>query len=148
MENFTSIQNSIITSNIKNTAYRMFSFLNSMCFGDKDCCFPSQKYISEQLHVSVRTVQRAIKELVQAGLIKVKRRGSISNIYYILKKVVLKNTPKEVDKIKNTIDEVKKNYSKSKSNTFNNFTQRKYNFNNLEDMLLGNMDYDSEKLKE
>lgn len=148
MENFTSIQTSIITSGIKGTTFKIYCLLDSMCYGEKDTCYPSQEYISKQLNVCIRTVQRAIKELVQVGLIKVKHRGSISNLYYILKKVALKNKSKEVTKIKNTIDAVKRSYSKSKTNNFNNFSQRNYNFGNLESMLLGTMDYDPEKLKE
>lgn len=132
MTNFTIIDNNIINANISNSALRVYLLLLSMCFGDKDWCFPSQKYIAEKLHISVRTVQRNIKILVEAKLIKVKRRGSISNIYYMLNKVVTKTT----SKIKDTVKKVK-NAAKSKIGEFNNFKQRTYDFKKLERELLG-----------
>lgn len=144
MTNFTIIDNSIITSDISNTAYRVYCFLESLCYGDKNSCFPGQAYISEKLHICIRTVQRALKELKEAKLIRTVRRGSISNMYYVLKKVARKN----VSTIKDTIEKVKNNYYKSKKDNFNEFKQWKYNFKNLEDMLLGKVEYDPEKLIE
>lgn len=144
MTNYTIIDNNIIASNISNSALRVYLLLLSMCF-NKDYCFPSQSYIAQKLHISVRTVQRAIKELVQAKLIKVKRRGSVSNIYYMLNKVVsngVNSLKKTVNKAKNSI----KNNIRDKTGKFHNFKQRNYNFKNLEDMLLGNKKYNAEEL--
>lgn len=147
MTSYTIIDNNIITSNISGTALKVYLLLLSMCFGKKEYCFPSQSYIAQKLHISVRTVQRNIRILVDAKLIKVKRRGSISNIYYMLNKVVsnaAKNVKETVDKVK---DKVKDNV-KTKTSKFDNFKQRNYNFKNLEDMLLGNKEYDSQALLE
>ncbi|MFL0198152.1 helix-turn-helix domain-containing protein [Clostridium sp. WILCCON 0269] len=141
MENFTPINNNILKANISGTAFKVYFLLESMCYGEKDSCFPSQSYIAEQLHICTRTVQRAIKELVQAKLISVKRRGSISNLYYILNKVATKAT----SKIKDTVKKVK-SAAKSKIGEFNNFKQRTYDFTKLERELLG-WD-DEEDLKE
>jgi hypothetical protein len=44
-------------------------------------CFPRQRYIASKIRKSVDTVQRAIKELVAAGLLKIGRRGPRSNVY-------------------------------------------------------------------
>ncbi|MFL0198289.1 helix-turn-helix domain-containing protein [Clostridium sp. WILCCON 0269] len=140
-KNFMAIHNDIVILRISNRAYRIYSFLNSMCFGKKDKCFPSQSYIAKKLRICVRTIQRGLKELVQAGLIKVKRRGSMSNVYYILDKVVLNS------KLKNK-DNSNENNSKGKSKigSFDNFKPREYDFNDLEKKLLG-WD-DEEDLKE
>lgn len=150
MTNYTIINNNIITANISHIALRVYLLLLSMCFGDKDYCFPSQAYIAEKLHVSVRTVQRALKELEKIGYIKIKRRGSISNLYTVLNKVVSNtvNSLKEtVNKAKNSVKN--KNKTKTaKTGKFDNFTQRNYNFKNLEDMLLGNKEYNSQALLE
>lgn len=96
----------------------------------------------------VRTIQRGLKELSDAKIIKVKRRGSISNIYFILKKVTTKKASENMQKIDDTVKKLKNTYHKSKSDNFNNFKQRKYNFKNLEDMLLGNSEYNPKKLQE
>lgn len=139
MTNYTVIDNPTITSSISDNSFRIYNFLLSMCYGkDKDYCYPSQKYIAEKLHKSVRTIQRGIQELVKAKLIKVRRRGSISNIYTMIKKT-MSNT---IDKVKSAVNKIKKR------STFNDFEQRKYNFSELENQLLGKYGYDPEKLIE
>lgn len=146
MINYTIIDNSTITSSISDNAYRIYNLLLSMAYGTKISCYPSQATISEKLHKSVRTVARGVKELKDKGLISIRRRGSISNVYTMLKKAVSTT----VNKVKSTVNKVvKKSYpSKKKNNLFNNFKQREYNFSNLEDMLLGKSDYDEERLIE
>lgn len=145
MTNYTVIDNATITSSVSDNSFRIYNFLLSMCYGkDKDYCYPSQKYIAEKLHKSVRTIQRGIQELVKAKLIKVHRRGSISNIYTMVKKTMF-NT---IDKVKSTVNNIKKRYPTKKKSLFNNFPQRKYNINELENQLLGKSGYDSEKLIE
>ncbi|OBR90688.1 hypothetical protein CLRAG_33360 [Clostridium ragsdalei P11] len=143
MINYTVIDNATITSSISDNSFRIYNFLLSMCYGkDKDYCYPSQKYIAEELHKSVRTIQRGIQELVKAKLIKVRRRGSISNVYTMLKKALL-NT---IDKAKSAVNKIKKNYSSKKKSLFNDYPQRNYNVNELESQLLGKSGYDPEKL--
>jgi len=139
MINYTLIQNNIITSTISDGAYRLLSYLTSMCYGAKTECFPSQKYISENLHKSVRTIQRNIMELIDAGYIKKRRRGSISNIYTILTKLVSEKINKTVERVKTSYN----NYKKNKVDHFNDFEQRKYDYNKLEDALLNGGNYAS-----
>lgn len=150
---FTVINSEDFALPISDGAFKIHTFLLSMCYGNKkNTCFPSQQYISEHLHKSVRTVQRGIKELKDKGLIKVKRRGSISNVYTMLRKVVIdssKTINNKVKKVEDTIKKVKNSfYSSKKTETFNNFTPRNYSFKNLENMLLGKEKYDPDKLIE
>lgn len=147
MEGYTIIPNNFITSNISNGAYRVYSVLLSMCYGEKDYCYPSQSYLSSMLHKSIRTIQRYIQELVKCNLIRVKRRGSISNMYFIINKKFSNKAEKLVSKVKETIKKVK-SYSSKKKSLFNDFEQRKYNFDELESQLLGKSAYDPEKLIE
>ncbi|AYD39827.1 helix-turn-helix domain-containing protein [Clostridium fermenticellae] len=147
MTNYTVIDNPTITSSISDNSFRIYNFLLSLCYGNKDCCYPSQQYIAGKLHKSVRTVQRGLNELVKAKFIKVRRRGSISNIYTMLKKEVSTKVEGVVNKVKKTIEKVK-NYPVKKPSLFNNYPQRQYNFNELENQLLGNNNYDSSKLIE
>jgi DNA-binding transcriptional regulator YhcF (GntR family) len=150
MTNYTILQNDDIIANISDGAFRLYTFLNSMCYGDKNTCFPSQFYLAEKLCKSVRTIQRYLIELVQAGYIKIKRRGSISNVYKIVNKVT--STVKEaINKAKNAYN---RNFKKKKDNDdikktkFNDYEQRNYDYNNLEQMLLGNMEYNPDMLLE
>jgi hypothetical protein len=120
-----------------------------MCYGNKDQCFPSQKYLSAKLNKSVRSIQRYLLELVQAKMIKIKRRGSISNVYTIVNKVT--STVKEaVTKAKNAYDRnfKKKNDDDYKKTKFNDYDQRNYDFTTLEKIALGEMEYDSNVLLE
>lgn len=117
-------------------------------------CYPRQDTLAELIGRSVRTVQRCLKNLVLYGYIQIKRRGSISNLYYVLAKVgkqivdrlkraVQKDIPKQDytvnrENAKNSDKKSSrtKNYYK-KTSTFNDYTQRNYNFDKLEQALLG-----------
>lgn len=150
MTNYTIIQNDDITSYLSDKAFRLYSFLQSIAYGDKITCYPSQKYMAVALRCSVRTIQRALTELKDAGLISIRRRGSISNIYTLLQK----KTQKVVEKVKDKISKAKnayKNYNNShKNDEYPKFidykSNIKYNMNNLEAMILGQMEYSSELL--
>lgn len=135
MNNYTIISNGLITSTLSDGGFRLLGYLTSICFGDKTECWPSQKYIAEKLNKSVRTIQRNIKELIKAGYIKKRRRGSISNMYTILTKLISEKIKKVVDKVKtkNSYN----NYKKNKIDHFNNFPHRKYDYGELESKLLG-----------
>ncbi|AGK97612.1 helix-turn-helix domain-containing protein [Clostridium pasteurianum] len=150
MTNFTLIDNDDIISNITDGAFRTYTLIKSMCYGQKIECYPSQKYLAEKLNRSIRTIQRYIIELVKAKMIKIKRRGSISNVYTVMSKVT--STVKEaVNKAKKAYDnhfKKKKDYADIKKTKFNDYEQRNYNYENLEQMLLGNMEYDPQKLLE
>lgn len=89
MTNYTILQNDTITSNLSNAAFRLYCLLQSMCYGDKDSCFPSQNYLANALNRSTRSIQRYLEELYNAKLVQKRRRGSISNIYTILGKKIL-----------------------------------------------------------
>ncbi|KEI89303.1 transcriptional regulator [Clostridium botulinum B2 433] len=152
MTNYTIIQNETITSYLSDKAFRLYTLLQSMCYGDKITCYPSQKYLATALRCSVRTIQRALTELKKFNLISIKRRGSISNVYYLLQKKVQQTIQNIKDKAKSrengskedkTIKKTnntnhKNNYNnKFKIDKFNDFEQRNYDFEKLEDLLLG-----------
>lgn len=152
MNNESIIQNVEITNiRISDGAYRCYVLLQSMCYGDKSSCYPSEKYLATALGRSIRTIQRYIKKLVKEGLIIIKRRGSISNLYTILAKKIKKTGQKIANTLKGAYKAYKQKIKidkKQKQSTFNNFEMRKYNFQSLENMLLGNEKYDPEKLLE
>lgn len=153
MNNFVIVENDILALNLSGQAFKLYIILKSYCFSGKTSCFPSQETLSKRLNKSVRTVQRALKELSSAGLIKIKRRGSTSNVYELTMKSQSKDIKGENihDKLNSIISlygsKNNKNYNhKSKYRTnnyqsrkdyFNNFQQRKYDFDKLEKMLLG-----------
>lgn len=150
---YTNIDNSIMSYNISDGAFKLFFFLQSMCYNEKTECFPSQNYLAEKLNKSVRTIQRYIEELINAGLLKKKRRGSISNIYTVMLKVVTQKVNALVEKVKDMKDRNTKaqsnkgygyNYPQKKSNW--NIEERSYDFGSLENMLLGEEEYNPEKL--
>lgn len=160
MTNYTIIQNKTITSYLSDKAFRLYTLLESMSYGDRISCYPSQKYLSVALRCSVRTIQRALTELVNNKLITVRRRGSTSNLYTLVRKKInnavdrlktaLKgkrgvgsDTLKDKDALKqgnskvHNMQKQKNYYNYKKSNTFNDYTQRQYDFDKLEQALLG-----------
>lgn len=133
--NFTPVSNDIINMNMSDGAFRLYCLLQSYCFGEKRECYPSQKTLAEKLRKSVRTVQRYITELIELGLIKVKRRGSTSNLYEVLKKVSIKAS-ETASKTSVAIKKKCASYKKQSKSNFNNFEQRSYDINKLESLLL------------
>jgi DNA-binding transcriptional MocR family regulator len=132
---FTPISNELLDMNMSDGAFRLYCLIQSYCFGDKEQCYPSQKVLASRLRKSVRTVQRYITELIELGLLVVKRRGSTSNLYQVLKKVV-KSTVKTAVKTANKIKQKCESHKKNSKNNFNNFQQRSYDMNKLENLLL------------
>ncbi|HCL4466664.1 TPA: helix-turn-helix domain-containing protein [Clostridium botulinum] len=148
MTNYTIIQNETITSYLSDKAFRLYTLLQSMCYGDKITCYPSQKYLAIALGCSVRTIQRTLMELKKFNLISIRRRGSISNVYYLLQKKVQQTIQNIKDKGKSRENGSKGKKSTKKTNKkdnynnkykidkFNDFEQRDYDFEKLEDLLL------------
>jgi DNA-binding GntR family transcriptional regulator len=111
-----------------------------MCYGPKDSCYPSINYIANALGTCTRTINRYLKELVELGLILKRRRGSISNIYTLLQKKAGQAIEKVQEIIKSAKKAYKSNYKpypNKKESVFNNFEQRTYDYDNLEEKLLG-----------
>lgn len=133
MENFTMVDNDILEANISDGAVRLYMILASYCFGDKTTCFPSQNTLAAKLSKSVRTVQRYLGELISKGLIMKRRRGSTSNEYQLVKKAV-KNASSKVKEFFKGKSEAK---PCSKAKSFSAYPQRNYDFDKLENMLLG-----------
>lgn len=129
---------------------KVFNYLTSKCHNNKNLCYPGQETIASACKICVKTVQRAVKRLCQLGLVKKKRRQQNSNIYILLNKPTDKDIQenlqtKEIkENIENKCNKYKKESNKFKfnkntspnKNTFNNFSQRQYNYNSLEDELL------------
>lgn len=141
MMNFTMIGNDIMCTNISNGAFRLYVILKSYCYGKKTTCFPSQITLGERMRKSVKTIQRYLNELIAAKLVKKQRRGSISNQYEILRKS-MENTVSELKEKSGDSPAQKErpniSYPQKKSkNSFGDYPQRSYNFENLEAILSG-----------
>jgi len=77
-----------------------YSVLASCCHG-KDHAWPSQDYLAKCLSISVRTVQRYLKELVGYGLIKISRQhlmGQTRSVYIFLNNVLVSFESKKASK--------------------------------------------------
>ncbi|MBN3397095.1 transcriptional regulator [Clostridium botulinum] len=146
MTNYTITSNFDITNlRLSDGAYRCYMLLQSLCYGEKISCYPSISYIACALGRCERSVNRYIKELLSLGFIARRRRGSISSVYTLLKKKVqqfidrikqAKTGSKEKESIKKTNKTNHKNNNYIKKDKFNDFEQRNYDFNKLEDLLL------------
>lgn len=135
MMNFTMIENDVMDKDISDGAYQ------SNYFGDKTTCFPSEEALSSRMKKSIITIQIYTDELVQVKLIKKKRRGSISNLYEILRKTVENKVEKLKERAKDNLSAKKgapSSYDNKKPKSiFNDYHERNYNITNLEAMLLG-----------
>lgn len=92
-EKFIQIKSNLLSENITDTAFRIFCIL--LQHSKNNLCFPSQVKIAEQLKRSRTTINKAIKELEEKGLIIKEKRvlgtGKITtNCYYINEKYTVK----------------------------------------------------------
>lgn len=98
------------TSNLKSRALSILIYLIDRSNQDLTC-FPAIPTMAEQLHISVSTVKRALKELVEAGFIqkdarfREKNRGQSSNLYTLVlfENVDNENNLNHEDTIKPTV---------------------------------------------
>lgn len=102
---FTSISNESLCANMPSTYYKVLCVLESFAYGNNDTCMPTNAYIAVLINRSIRTVQRATKYLKENGYIKIQRRFNSSNIFTLLKKVLL--TKKKNIKYKEHIENIK-----------------------------------------
>ena len=71
---YTLISNGILNYNISQGALKLYFILESMCFGDKIECFPSQQYLARKMSRSIRSIQRYLKELIENNIILKKKK--------------------------------------------------------------------------
>lgn len=73
-------------SNLKNRALQVLLYLIDRA-NKEQTCFPAVPTIGRELHISISTVKRAMRELVEAGYVKKEsrfregNRGQTSNLY-------------------------------------------------------------------
>ena len=73
-------------SNLKNRALQVLLYLIDRT-NKEQTCFPAVPTIGRELHISISTVKRAMRELVEAGYVKKESRfrenngGQTSNLY-------------------------------------------------------------------
>lgn len=128
------------------TQKTLYATLFAICHNPEhpEYCYPAQTTLAELIGLSIRTIQRALKKLIEFKYIVAKRRGSISNLYYIVAKMgqQVVEGAKKVIKGNNNTQKTTKQYPK-KNSTWNLQEQRKYNFDKLEDLLVnGNGNYE------
>ncbi len=72
----------VLEMQISCTAKAIYFFL-VLSSGKKNHCWPSQYYIAERLSLGLRTVQRAIQELEEIGLVECRKPNNRENVYYM-----------------------------------------------------------------
>lgn len=58
-----------IASCLDASEFRIFIFLSSICYGNKNVCWPTQETISESTHISLRTAKAKIKSMMEKKII-------------------------------------------------------------------------------
>ncbi len=101
---------SIYASDLKSRAVLVMNYLVNRS-NKENTCFPSIKTIARDVHVSINTVKRALRDLLTAGFIKKEARfvetkngAQTSNLYTLFEG---KNVMNETDKMKNENVELK-----------------------------------------
>lgn len=99
----------IIDTNITSNEFRIYTYLLSLYNENKKCAYPSIETISNRLNISVATVKRSIKKLVELGYMIIEKKKSVAgnyNTYKELKHLVknFANTTKRV--VKNVFNKV------------------------------------------
>ena len=90
LHGFTQLPNFILRNgSISANAKTAYSLLLSYAWHN-DCCFPGQERLAEEMGAHQTTVSRALKELVDVGLIEIERRGLGKTNFYTVNFVVQK----------------------------------------------------------
>lgn len=115
---YLSIKNSAILE-LKAHLFRTYSYLVSKDY-NKQGVYYGQSTMAKELGISVRTLQRHIKELKELGFLKVKRRGfNMTNLYTMLKHIVISSK----EKAKELRENFNKKFTTKKINTFVEYCQ-------------------------
>ena len=115
---YLSIKNSAILE-LKAHLFRTYSYLVSKDY-NKQGVYYGQSTMAKELGVSVRTIQRHIKELKELGFLQVKRRGfNMTNLYTMLKHIVISSK----EKAKELKENFNKKFTTKKINTFVEYCQ-------------------------
>jgi len=85
---FTQVPNFILTSNKIGVGAKLtYAMLLKYAWAD-DSCFPGQKKLAEEMGAGERTVRAYLKELKEAGYLKITQRGlNKTNLYELYLKV-------------------------------------------------------------
>ncbi|MDK0845363.1 helix-turn-helix domain-containing protein [Clostridium perfringens] len=106
---FLKLDTNLITdTTINANEFRIYTYLLSLYNQQKKCAYPSLETISTKLNISLSTVKRSIKHLVEIGYISVeKKKAQIGNHnIYTKMKHLISNKGVEIVDIKNS-DEIK-----------------------------------------
>ncbi|MCQ5144548.1 helix-turn-helix domain-containing protein [Enterocloster bolteae] len=80
----------IYAEDLPHRAKTVYMYLKDRC-NQKGQCYPAIGTIARELHLSRRTVERAVADLVQAGLLTKEQRwrenGGKSSLLYTLKEI-------------------------------------------------------------
>lgn len=144
----------IIKSNLSNGATKLLLVLQGHKNSETGLCNPSQELLAQECNgVSVRTIQRWLKELKEKAFIVIKRMGKmITNEYTLKVDEELEQFKKQYNKDKET-EKKAKNVAKKIENKCNSYikspkknklvdkfcdyNQRSYDWEELEKKLLG-----------
>lgn len=101
---FLKVAHELITdTNITANEFRIYTYLLSLYNNEKQCAYPSIELISKKVNISIATVKRSIKRLVELGYMIIEKKKGISgnfNTYkefkYFIKNKVKTKKKKEV----------------------------------------------------
>lgn len=103
---FLKLSHELITdTNITSNEFRIYIYLLSLYNENKKCAYPSMETISNKLNISIATVKRSIKRLVELGYMVIEKRKSMAGNYNTYKNFkylingIVKATKKAINKV-------------------------------------------------
>lgn len=107
---FLKLSHDLITdTNITSNEFRIYTYLLSLYNENKKCAYPSIETISNRLNISVATVKRSIKRLVELGYMIIEKKKSVAGNYNTYKELkhLIKNVADTTKKVvKNVVNKV------------------------------------------
>lgn len=103
---FLKLSHELITdTKITANEFRIYTYLLSLYNTSKQCAYPSIETISENLRISIPTVKRSIKKLVDIGYMVIEKKKGAAGNYNTYKKLkhFIKNTVNTVKKAVNNV---------------------------------------------
>lgn len=143
---FLKLDYELITdTKITSNEFRIYTYLLSRYNIEYQGAFPSYETIATKLNIGIATVKRSVKNLVKLGYMIIEKAKGKKGNYNIYKKLkylinsIKEHTRRYKNELKNKSEKVKKVVKNvfNKSQKFNNYKQREYDYDKLENELLG-----------
>ena len=107
---FLQLAHQLVTdTNITANEFRIYTYLLTLYNDEKKCSYPSLETISNKLNISITTVKKSIKRLVELGYMKIEKKKTdrgFFNTYTSFKNMIKRKFNKKLNEEKESKEDI------------------------------------------